>query len=217
MAPLQDAAAADELAVLINRHERKSGGEVGDSGRGSSAFAGAVDIVLSLRRGEGNTSPTVRVIRALSRFDETPAELVIDYVDGGYRALGSEQDVKAQEAREKILAALPTAEGEAIPFKDLLEAVKVPRTTAQPAIDGFLGDGTVQRTGAGKWGDPYRYWRPAGKLSADLRVEVSAESDPGGAAGNGLAGLSPAAAKKPSAPTNEYTPQPENFCRNLNS
>jgi hypothetical protein len=72
MAPLQEAASQHHLAVVIARHERKSGGDVGNSGRGSSAFAGAVDIVLSLRRPEGNTRPTLRVIHALSRFDETP-------------------------------------------------------------------------------------------------------------------------------------------------
>jgi hypothetical protein len=45
VAPLQ-VAAGDGLAVIVLRHERKSGGEVGDSGRGSSAYSGACDIVL---------------------------------------------------------------------------------------------------------------------------------------------------------------------------
>ncbi len=56
--PLQDAAARG-LAVIVPRHERKSGGEVGESGRGGSAFSGAVDIVVSIRRGEGKTKSTV--------------------------------------------------------------------------------------------------------------------------------------------------------------
>src|SRR5207302_5356744 len=51
--PLQEAASLHGIAVLIIRHARKGGGEVGDDGRGSSAFAGAVDIVVSLRRPEG--------------------------------------------------------------------------------------------------------------------------------------------------------------------
>jgi hypothetical protein len=58
-------AASEGVGVMLTRHERKSGGEVGDSGRGSSAFAGAVDIVLSLRRPEGNAKKTLRVLQAL--------------------------------------------------------------------------------------------------------------------------------------------------------
>jgi hypothetical protein len=65
--PLQRAA-AEGLAVIVDRHERKGGGEVGESGRGSSAFAGAVDILLSLRRPEGRARATMRVLHALSRF-----------------------------------------------------------------------------------------------------------------------------------------------------
>src|ERR1700751_5262060 len=61
-------AAADGIGVILTRHERKSGGEVGDSGRGSTALAGAVDIVLSLRRPEGNANKTHRLLQALSRF-----------------------------------------------------------------------------------------------------------------------------------------------------
>ena len=48
--PLQDAAAKG-LAVVVTRHERKGGGEVGESGLGGSAFSGAVDIIVSIRRG----------------------------------------------------------------------------------------------------------------------------------------------------------------------
>lgn len=53
MAPLQDAAHAG-LTVIVCRHERKGGGDVGDSGRGSSATWGDVDIILQLRRPEGH-------------------------------------------------------------------------------------------------------------------------------------------------------------------
>src|SRR5262249_11307685 len=81
-APLQDAAARG-LAMIVSRHERKGGGEVGESGRGGSAFSGAMDIVVSLRRGEGKTKPTVRLLQTLSRFTETPDSLVIDLTPRG--------------------------------------------------------------------------------------------------------------------------------------
>ena len=53
MVPLQDAAHAG-MAVIVCRHERKGGGDVGESGRGSSAIRGDVDVILQLRRPEGN-------------------------------------------------------------------------------------------------------------------------------------------------------------------
>ena len=66
MQPLQEAAARYNLAVVMVRHERKSGGEVGDAGRGSTAFAGAADIVVSIRRAEGNSRPTIRELMLLA-------------------------------------------------------------------------------------------------------------------------------------------------------
>jgi hypothetical protein len=166
MRPLQEVVATDELAVIISRHERKSGGEVGESGRGSSAFSGAVDIVLSLRRPEGQTRDTVRVIHALSRFDETPSELVIELVNGEYRVLGTQQAVKTQEARGRILEALPPREGDAIPLKEIVETAKAPRSTAVQVLDEGVASGTIAKGGSGKRGDPFVYWRPPELVSA---------------------------------------------------
>ena len=184
MRPLQEAAAAG-LAVVISRHERKGGGEVGESARGSSAFSGAVDIVFSIRRAEGQTRESVRVIQALSRFDETPAELVIDLVDGEYRVLGTMQDVKAQEASQALLDELPVTEADAIEMKAVAEVFKdskIKRTTLQTAITEHVEAGTIRRIGAGKKGDPFKYWRPEAPKPASPQIHsaeapvVSAES-----------------------------------------
>src|SRR5436190_1586116 len=45
--PLQRATAAGVGVVLV-RHDRKGSGEVGESARGSTAFGGAVDVILQL-------------------------------------------------------------------------------------------------------------------------------------------------------------------------
>lgn len=156
--PLQTAA-AEGLAVVILRHERKSGGDVGDSGRGSSAFAGAVDIVLSLRRAEGASRPTIRHLHALSRFDETPDLLVVEWTEHGYVSLGTETAVAEAEAREKVLAAAPTDEADAVREDDLIAAADVKRTSGRDAIAHHLEGGRLCRVGDGKRGDPYRYWR----------------------------------------------------------
>jgi hypothetical protein len=205
MAPLQEASSADGLAVVVLRHDRKSGGDVGDSGRGSSAFSGAVDVVLQLSRPEGQSRPGVRVLKSLSRFDETPEILVIELTDAGYVALGDAEAVATQEARLAALKAAPDNEGAALKETDLLAAAGVKRTVGQEVLREHLAAGLMVRIGGGKRGDPYRYWRPAPgtegqgkilsaadrvvpaesngyrahegeKLSAALKVEVPAES-----------------------------------------
>ena len=135
MAPLL-VAASDELAVWINRHERKSGGEVGDAGRGSSAFSGAVDIALVLRRGEGNSRPTIRRIHALSRFDDTPETLVVERTDGGYISLGNVQAVAREDARRAVREVLRRDDGAGMTIVDVMEAESVKgfaRSTVQVA------------------------------------------------------------------------------------
>ena len=179
--PLQEAAALHNIGVAFTRHERKAGGEVGDSGRGSSAFAGAVDIVLSIRRPEGNSRPTMRVIHALSRFDETPDSLAIELTDCGYAALGSEQVMAAEVAKETILEIAPASETAAKKLEELIDAAEgVKRTAGQTAVKDLFAVGLLQRVGNGVRGDPHRYWRPDSaeteeKVSAALKDVVSAE------------------------------------------
>jgi hypothetical protein len=176
MLPLQEASAAG-IAVVIVRHERKSGGDVGEAGRGSSAFGGAVDIMLSIRRGEGNSRSTVRVIRALSRFDETPDKLVVELRPGGYLALGRSRAVAAEEAKATILSAAPLEESRALTLKGFMSATGVAKTTADRAILTLLSMGRLARTGKGKRGNPYRYWAP-GIHSAQTAPPSNEQKEP---------------------------------------
>jgi putative DNA primase/helicase len=162
MRPLQEAAARG-LAVVLTRHERKGGGEVGESGRGSSAFGGAVDVILSIRRGEGNTRPSVRIIESLSRFDETPGKLVIELTEDGYKSLGDATAFAETEAINVILELLPSKEENAMPTDDVLDKLKeqdIKRTVATDALANLATSGMVRRIGAGKKGSPYRYYMP---------------------------------------------------------
>ena len=167
--PIQTTAALG-IGVILSRHERKSGGDVGDSGRGSSAWGGVTDIIISIRRGDGNSSPTVRVPHSLSRFDETPDKLVIDLRDGEYIAVGTETQVAQQYAREAILDAAPDSEDEAKKTSDLIkDAPGVKRTIGQDAIAELFHEGSLIQTGSGKRNDAYRYWK------ADLNRESPVE------------------------------------------
>jgi hypothetical protein len=132
MWPLQQAT-AEGIGVTVARHERKSGGDVGDAGRGSSAFAGVVDIVLSLRRAEGSSPMTRRRLQSLSRFSETPADLLIDMTVGGYVALGKPHETAVIDDKNSILGIAPQAEAEAMNLKDMATNAEVSRQTAQRA------------------------------------------------------------------------------------
>ena len=155
--PLQEAAGAKGLGVLVTRHERKSGGEVGDSGRGSSAFAGAADIVMSLRRPEGNANPNLRVIHSVGRFDETPDTLVVELTESGYRALGSEQALGVYRARTSLRDVLPSGEADALPLEDLVASTGIGRSSLQEALRAMVEEGETLRVGRGVKGDPVRY------------------------------------------------------------
>lgn len=163
MKPLQEAAARG-LAVVITRHERKGGGEVGDSARGSSAFGGAVDIIIALRRAEGNTRPTVRVIESLSRFDETPDKIVVELTEDGYRSLGNATAFAEKEARAAITELLPSKAENATATTDVVDKLGklgIKRTVGIKALSDLVEAGIISRTGAGKRGNPYRYYKDA--------------------------------------------------------
>jgi hypothetical protein len=128
--PLQQAA-AEGISVLDSRHERKSGGTVGDSGRGSSAYGGAADIILSLRRPEGSHKRNVRLLQALSRFDETPTDLLIELTEEGYRSLGEPGDVAIEQEQTNIMAALPNGKENALDIEALCDATDMSRAQLQ--------------------------------------------------------------------------------------
>jgi hypothetical protein len=162
--PMQEIAGTG-VAVLILYHDRKSGGEVGEATRGSSALPGAADVVLSLRRLDGNSRKSLRVIQSLSRFSETPEELVIELTDQGYIALGEKADVALQQARQAILATVPTSEAEAMTLEEITEAAKTARSTSQRALEELVSGGKIQKVGTGRKGSAFRYFRPE-KVSA---------------------------------------------------
>jgi predicted ATP-dependent serine protease len=148
MEPLLQAAAAG-IGIILVRHERKSGGDIGDSARGSSAFAGAVDIVLSLRRPEGNGKKTLRVLHALSRFSETPAELLVELTESGYISLGEPKEAALRVAEDSILAIAPKSEADAVDIKELMESSEVPRATAQRAVKKLEEARELSKVGKG--------------------------------------------------------------------
>ena len=158
MAPLQ-LAAADGIGVVVSRHDRKGPGEVGESARGSSQYTGDCDIVLQIKRGEGNTRPTVRILNCLSRF-EIPDTMVVEWTPEGFTLLGSEEDLAAAQARESIMG-LVGPDG-ALTEKEIMDGLPpvVARTTARRELAKLVHENALVRSGKGEKGDAYRYSRP---------------------------------------------------------
>lgn len=170
--PLQEAVAAG-IAVILVWHERKGGGDVSDAGRGSSSGGGAVDIILLLRRRGGKSRRTTRSIKALSRFDETPEDLVVDLTPDGYVALGQPSEAEALEAQESILAVAPHTEEDAKSVEALSAAANLKSTTGRRIINALCQSGKLVRLGGGRKGDPHRFWgpQPSKAQKSDLEKE----------------------------------------------
>lgn len=159
-------AAGQGLAVWAPIHRRKSGGELGESIRGSSALAGALDIIVELERPKADVAEagTTRVLRAVSRFQDTPPDLVIRLTDDGYVACGDMPHARAADERERVLAALDGTEATA----DAVAATTgVPRGSATRRLNELLAAGRVAQRGAGVKADPY-VWRIAPEPSDPL-------------------------------------------------
>lgn len=153
------------LALLLFHHFGKADGSEGRAARGSTALAGAVDILLELRRFKpDDIADRRRVISGYGRFDSIPDEIVIALASdsSGYTAEGDKKAVAAQELVENILSVLPDAEP-GISVDDvhaaLPEGGRPRRGDVMKTLRGN-GCGRLWRSsGSGKPKDPYRFWK----------------------------------------------------------
>jgi hypothetical protein len=169
MVPLQDAA-HDGLGVIECRHERKGGGEVGESARGSSAFGGDVDIILSLRRPEGNQRATLRELHSLSRYDETPDRVLIELTDEGYALLGDVDSVAIAEAIRIVsdhLAQQFELNQSGLTVDELTDLSELARSTVIRALRQMEREDRVAVSGRGVRGNPKKYTLKGGEIDSD--------------------------------------------------
>jgi hypothetical protein len=156
--PLQEAAGAG-LAVVLVTHQRKAPGEHGAAVRGSTALAGAVDVVLELERPPGGAltdQAEARVLRAVSRYASTPQEVVVALAEDGFTVLGDTRAAVAAAERQRLLAAVQAQPGSTT--DDLAEAAGMPRATAHKRLVELRNAGQVERAGDGRRGAPHTWW-----------------------------------------------------------
>jgi hypothetical protein len=152
LSPLADAAAS-RLAVLLLAHQRKASGDFGSAVRGSNGLTGEVDVLVEIERsgsGEG-----LRILRALSRFDETPTQMAIKLSGDCFESVGSDlSSVRVAEECERVRLALKTRG--ASTAAELAAEIGIPEGTVRKRLDE-LG-AAVDREGRGVKNDPVRYW-----------------------------------------------------------
>lgn len=159
--PLQ-AAQEKGIAVLVVRHERKGDdSQIADAARGSSAFGGAVDVMMRLRRG-ANYAANLRLLECLSRFDETPQSAILELEPTGGYVLRNSAAVTFEGAQKAALAALPTTASEAKTIRDLMAVTGHSRTTLQRVLGELQALGLVERLNPNAGNCAYRFYRAEG-------------------------------------------------------
>jgi hypothetical protein len=166
LTPLNAITAAD-TAVLLLAHPRKGDAAEGQATRGSGAIAGFVDIIVELRRFDPERrDDTRRTLTTYRRFDETPAELVIEYhPDAGYRPVGTRAEAKTSDRLTVVVGLLGGPPGTTV--DDLLQDWPHDSDIARPGertlrrdLDAAFQQGRVGRSGTGRRNDPHRYYLP---------------------------------------------------------
>lgn len=147
------------VALWVLAHLRKSAGAEGLDVRGSSAIAASTDILVSFKRYnvESEVPDPRRVLTGFSRYQETPAKLVVEYLDGHYRLCGTPGEVRRHEESVKVLRAL---DGEPRTAEDVANAAGLSPSAARTVLKQLAKDGRARRVGTGKKGDAYRYAQP---------------------------------------------------------
>ena len=132
--PLNRAAQAG-LAILIVHHSRKAGGSHGMEVSGRAEITAQVDIILSLRRGDGDC----RVLMGDGRSMQTPEKLAYRIAAGGGLEI-VESEVASRTSRDTVRAAL--ADGPAT-YDELHERTDLPRRTIQSAVARLLTENVI--------------------------------------------------------------------------
>jgi len=149
-------------AVILVHHPRKGDAGEGQAARGSGALPSFVDVIVELRRFKAeDKNDRRRKLHAYSRYDETPAEVVIELTDDGYKTVGTTADASRDDRQQVIGEVLSDQEwlspqeiGEQWPEDTIPKPGK--RTLQQDLKSGYE-TGLWDRTGQGAKGDPYKY------------------------------------------------------------
>jgi hypothetical protein len=164
MEPLIDLARSTGCHILSVHHCGKGERDGGDALLGSTALFGAVDTLLIMKRHEG-----ARTLQTVQRYGEDLPETVA-HLDAETGIVTAGGDMKTLQVDARKTAVLDSLGDERLTEQDIRERVGGNQTLTAKAIRALYERGDLQRTGAGKRGDPYLYYK-AGSTSENLLME----------------------------------------------
>lgn len=157
--PLQEVRDDLGASFQLSRHDRKQGGTTVDAGRGSSAYAGAMDVLFGLRRENGraaSSNPNVRVLNIAGRYNSIPETLSYQLTSGGLIACdNSHGTVGHTQAGEMLEMLLRNAPEPGLTVDQLIQRSSTSRGEIQRLLDEL--NGRVIRCGTGVKGTPFTY------------------------------------------------------------
>jgi hypothetical protein len=158
-----------QLAVLLMHHPGRGARPIGQAARGSGALLGHVDIAIEMRHPGGDPLTRRRRLQSLSRFADTPRQLLLelnadatDYMRVAEDADHSNEFEAFADAFRMVLEDAP----QKLTRDDIL--AEWPADFDKPAVSTLkrwlsraVAAGSIACEGTGRRCDPYRYWFPA--------------------------------------------------------
>jgi hypothetical protein len=155
------------LAVLALHHPSRGPAPAGQAARGSGALLGHVDISMELRHPGGDQFTRRRRFLALSRYQETPRQLLAELAPDGsdYVVLADDGYTDDFQANWTVLRMVLEDAPQKLTRQDILEEWPADFTRPGPTtlwawLQRAQGRGLIACEGSGRKADPFRYWLP---------------------------------------------------------
>jgi hypothetical protein len=152
-APVIALARSSGAHFLFTHHARKQDAELIDALVGSTGIVGFVDTVMLLRRHRDGTRTIASNQRVGDEFDETV--LSLDKTTGMVGIGGSLDDARLEAAIQQYVVRLVRVSSAT--ERELRADITGPTELLVRALREALSRGLIERSGAGKPGNPYRY------------------------------------------------------------
>ncbi|MCA9316111.1 MAG: AAA family ATPase [Planctomycetes bacterium] len=158
--PLQAAADAGHLVLIVHHTGKVPGQEGGYRARGSSALPGGVDSTFEMRGGKGNQ----RGLCIQTRYAGLQ-ELTVELVEGDdepptYRLIGQTADLAVADAVHQILKFIGSVRPAWPTTDEIKSAVTARHDVLGAALRSLVADGRLVRIGKGRRGSPHRFAAP---------------------------------------------------------
>ena len=155
MDPLIKAAEEAKIHILFLHHAGKNSADDLDSAIGSTAIRGMAATFLHEKKLPESDRRILRTDQRNGKYS-MPETAIGFNRDGLLEVQGSREDIEIEETEPKILEFLE-AEGGEVVEKILHNALQIRGMVVSKALRKMFQAGTVERTGKGKKGDPFRY------------------------------------------------------------